>query len=107
MRATILIVDDEKEIADLIEVYLKNDGYTVYKFYNGREALKYIESQPLDLAILDVMLPDVDGFRICQKIREKYFYPVIMLTAKNEDMDKIMGLTIGADDYIRKQSFAW
>ena len=107
MSATILIVDDEKEIADLIEVYLKNDGYTVYKFYNGRETLKYIESQPLDLAILDVMLPDVDGFRICQKIREKYFYPVIMLTAKNEDMDKIMGLTIGADDYIRKQSFAW
>lgn len=102
MSATILIVDDEKEIADLIEVYLKNDGYTVYKFYNGREALKCIESQPLDLAILDVMLPDVDGFRICQKIREKYFYPVIMLTAKNEDMDKIMGLTIGADDYITK-----
>lgn len=102
MSATILIVDDEKEIADLIEVYLKNDGYTVYKFYNGREALKCIESQPLDLAILDVMLHDVDGFRICQKIREKYFYPVIMLTAKNEDMDKIMGLTIGADDYITK-----
>ena len=102
MSATILIVDDEKEIADLIEVYLKNDGYIVYKFYNGREALKCIESQPLDLAILDVMLPDVDGFRICQKIREKYFYPVIMLTAKNEDMDKIMGLTIGADDYITK-----
>ena len=102
MNATILIVDDEKEIADLIEVYLKNDGYTVYKYYNGLDALKCIESQPLDLAILDVMLPDVDGFRICQKIREKYFYPVIMLTAKNEDMDKIMGLTIGADDYITK-----
>lgn len=102
MSATILIVDDEKEIADLIEVYLKNDGYTVYKFYNGLDALKCIESNSLDLAILDVMLPDVDGFRICQKIREKYFYPVIMLTAKNEDMDKIMGLTIGADDYITK-----
>ena len=102
MNATILIVDDEKEIADLIEVYLKNDGYTVYKYYNGLDALKCIESQPLDLAILDVMLPDVDGFRICQKIREKCFYPVIMLTAKNEDMDKIIGLTIGADDYITK-----
>ena len=84
MNATILIVDDEKEIADLIELYLENDGYTVYKFYNGIDALECIENQSLDLAILDVMLPDVDGFRICQKIREKYFYPVIMLMAKNE-----------------------
>lgn len=102
MAESVLIVDDEKEIADLIEVYLKNDGYTVYKFYNGIEALKCIESAEIDLAILDVMLPDVDGFRICQKIREKHFYPIIMLTAKVEDTDKIMGLTIGADDYITK-----
>ena len=102
MSEQILIVDDEKEIADLIEVYLKNDGYTVHKFYNGTDALKCIESQNLDLVILDVMLPDVDGFRICQKIREQYFYPIIMLTAKVEDTDKIMGLTIGADDYITK-----
>lgn len=102
MNEKILVVDDEKEIADLIEVYLKNDGYTVYKFYNGTDALKCIEETDLDLAILDVMLPDIDGFRICQKIREKFFYPVIMLTAKVEDGDKIMGLTIGADDYITK-----
>lgn len=102
MSKNILVVDDEKEIADLIEVYLKNDGYTVYKFYNGTEALKCIEETNLDLAILDVMLPDIDGFRICQKIREKFYYPVIMLTAKVEDGDKIMGLTIGADDYITK-----
>ena len=102
MNENILIVDDEKEIADLIEVYLKNDGYTVYKFYNGLDALECIETQKMDLAILDVMLPDVDGFRICQKIREQYFYPIIMLTAKVEDTDKIMGLTIGADDYITK-----
>lgn len=102
MNENILIVDDEKEIADLIEVYLKNDGYTVHKFYNGTDALKCIESQNLDLVILDVMLPDVDGFRICQKIREQYFYPIIILTAKVEDTDKIMGLTIGADDYITK-----
>ena len=81
---------------------LKNDEYTVYKAYNGTEALKYIENLEIDLAILDVMLPDIDGFRICQKIREKYFYPIIMLTAKVEDSDKIMGLTIGADDYITK-----
>ena len=102
MSERILIVDDEKEIADLIELYLKNDGYTVYKFYCGTEALKCIEKNDLDLAILDVMLPDVDGFHICQKIRENFYYPIIMLTAKVEDGDKIMGLTIGADDYITK-----
>lgn len=102
MNEKILVVDDEKEIADLIEVYLKNDGYTVYKCYCGAEALGYIEETELDLAILDIMLPDVDGFHICSRIREKYFYPVIMLTAKVEDSDKIMGLTLGADDYITK-----
>lgn len=102
MREHILIVDDEKEIADLLEVYLKNDGYEVYKCGNGADALKCIREKRIDLAILDVMLPDMDGFRICQKIREQYYYPVIMLTAKVEDGDKIMGLTIGADDYITK-----
>ena len=98
MSETIL----EKEIADLIELYLKNDGYSVYKYYNGTEALKCIEKTDLDLAILDVMLPDVDGFHICRKIRENFFYPIIMLTARIEDSDKIMGLTLGADDYITK-----
>lgn len=102
MNENILVVDDEKEIADLIEVYLKNDGYVVHKFYNGVDALKCVEGTALDMAILDVMLPDIDGFRICRKIREKFFYPIIMLTAKVEDNDKIMGLTIGADDYITK-----
>ncbi len=102
VNESILIVDDEKEIADLIELYLKNDGYTVYKFYSGKEALDCVKTTKLDLAILDVMLPDIDGFTICQKIREHYFYPIIMLTAKVEDMDKIMGLTLGADDYITK-----
>lgn len=102
MSESILIVDDEKEIADLLEVYLKNDGYIVHKFYNGLDALKCVETENIDLAILDVMLPDVDGFHICQKIRENHFYPIIMLTAKVEDSDKIMGLTIGADDYITK-----
>lgn len=102
MNERILVVDDEKEIADLLEVYLKNDGYTVYKVYNGADALKCVEETDLDLAILDVMLPDADGFQICRKIREKFYYPVIMLTAKVSDSDKIMGLTIGADDYITK-----
>ena len=101
MNEKILVVDDEKELADLVEVYLKNDGYTVYKFYNGTDALRCIESTHLDLAILDIMLPDIDGFQICQKIREKFYFPVIMLTAKVEDGDKIMGLSV-ADDYITK-----
>lgn len=98
----ILIVDDEKEIADLLEVYLKSDGYSVTKAYNGRDALQHIFSKPFDLAVLDIMLPDIDGFTICQKIRDKFFFPVIMLTAKGEDCDKIYGLSSGADDYITK-----
>lgn len=102
MSEKILVVDDEREIADLLEVYLKNENYTVYKFYNGTDALKCVEETEIDLVILDIMLPDIDGFRICQKIREKFYFPVIMLTAKVEDGEKIMGLTIGADDYITK-----
>ena len=102
MNKKILIVDDEKEIVDLLEVYLSNDGYSVYKCYNGLEAMKCIEQSQIDLAILDIMLPDIDGFRLCQKIREKFYFPIIMLTAKIEDSDKIMGLTIGADDYAKK-----
>jgi two-component system response regulator VanR len=98
----ILVVDDEKAIADLVEVYLKNDGYRVYKYDNGRDALNCVEKEEIDLAILDVMLPDIDGFTLCQRIREAHFFPIIMLTAKVEDMDKIMGLTLGADDYITK-----
>ena len=101
MNEKILVVDDEKGLADLVEVYLKNDGYTVYKFYNGTDTLRCIESTHLDLAILDIMLPDIDGFQICQKIREKFYFPVIMLTAKALDGDKIMGLSV-ADDYITK-----
>lgn len=102
MNEKVLIVDDEEEIANLLEVYLKNEGFQVYKFYNGTDALQCIKKETIDVALLDVMLPDIDGFQICQKIREKYFFPVIMLTAKVEDMDKIMGLTLGADDYITK-----
>lgn len=102
MSDNILIVDDEREIADLVELYLQNENYTVFKFYSAKDALACIEDTNLDLAILDVMLPDGNGFAICQKIREKYTYPVIMLTAKEEETDKITGLTLGADDYISK-----
>lgn len=102
MSEKILVVDDERDIADLIEIYLKNENYTVYKYYSAKEALECIESKEIDLAILDIMLPDINGFSICQKIREKYTYPIIMLTAKDEETDKITGLTLGADDYVTK-----
>ena len=102
MNEKILIVDDEKEIADLVEVYLQNEGFQVRKFYSASEAFLCTEQEELSLAILDVMLPDMDGFTLCRKIREKHLFPIIMLTAKVEDMDKITGLTLGADDYITK-----
>ena len=102
MGSRILIVDDEKEIADVVELYLKNENYEVIKCYNGTDALKCVEENTPDMALLDVMLPDIDGFTILQKIRETYTFPVIMLTAKTEYMDKINGLTLGADDYIAK-----
>lgn len=102
MADKILIVDDEQEIADLVALYLENENFTVFKFYTAQDALWCIENETLDLAILDVMLPGMSGFQICKKIREKYRYPVIMLTAKGEEVDKITGLTLGADDYITK-----
>lgn len=102
MNEKILIVDDEKEIADLVEVYLQNEGFQVRKFYSAAEAFLCTGQEELSLAILDVMLPDMDGFTLCRKIREKHLFPIIMLTAKVEDMDKITGLTLGADDYITK-----
>lgn len=102
MSDTILVVDDEQDIADLLEVYLRNENYTVHKFYSATEALACLETTAYDLAILDIMLPDIDGFALCRKIRERYTYPVIMLTAKDEETDKITGLTLGADDYVTK-----
>ena len=98
----ILVVDDEKEIADLVGLYLKNEGFEIVKCFDGKSALEAVNSQSFDLAVLDVMLPDIDGFKICAAIREKHTYPVIMLTARVGDIDKISGLTIGADDYVTK-----
>lgn len=98
----ILILDDEKEIADLIEIYLQNEGFEVLKFYRAAGVLDCLVSEQIDLAILDVMLPDMDGFELLRRIREKYFFPIIMLTAKIQDMDKLTGLTLGADDYMTK-----
>lgn len=99
----ILVLDDEKEIADLVELYLQNENYHIYKFYKSEEALNCIDTKKIDVAILDVMIEGKDGFEICKYIRQKGLkFPVIMLTAKIEDNDKIKGLTLGADDYITK-----
>lgn len=99
---SILVVDDEQEICDLISLYLQQEDFMVHKCYDGKTALQLLDSVTFDLAILDVMLPDIDGFSICQKIRESYTFPIIMLTAKESEVDKITGLTLGADDYITK-----
>ena len=98
----ILVVDDEEEITDLLEVYLTNEGYQVHKFYSGAGVMECIRDSQIDLALLDVMLPDIDGFTLCRNIREEWYFPIIMLTAKVEDSDKIAGMTMGADDYITK-----
>lgn len=102
MSDKILIVDDEPAIADLVELYLKNEGYETIKHGNAGDALAAVEKEEISLAVLDVMLPDTDGFTLLQKIRENHFFPIIMLTAKIEDEDKINGLSLGADDYITK-----
>ena len=102
MTDKIIVVDDEREIADLIGLYLENDGYEVKKFQTGEQALRDIDGEEPALAVLDVMLPDTDGFTLLRRIREKHSFPVIMLTARVTDSDKILGLTIGADDYITK-----
>ena len=95
-------MDDEQEIADLVALYLSSGNYEVRNSIPAAQALEYIRSEALDLAILDVMMPEMNGFQLCREIREQYTYPVIMLTAKGEEIDKINGLTLGADDYITK-----
>lgn len=98
----VLIVEDDKEICDGIGIYLKNQGYNVFKANDGEEGLQIIERETLHLAIVDIMMPKVNGTTMVMKLRENYDFPVIMLTAKSEEMDKIMGLNIGADDYVTK-----
>ena len=102
MSEVILVADDEKEIADLVALYLENEGYQVIKCYDGAQAMDIVEKERPDLAILDIMLPGASGLDICRRIRESHNYPIIMLTAKGEETDKITGLTMGADDYITK-----
>lgn len=102
MEYKILVVEDEKEIADAIEIYLKNQNYHVYKASNGRVGLDIIEKEEIHLAIVDIMMPVMDGITMVMKVREKYDFPIIFLSAKSEDIDKITGLNIGADDYVTK-----
>jgi len=101
-RGTILIVDDEKEIRDLVDIYLKSDGYNTIKACDGLEAINILEKNEVDLIILDVMMPNLNGIETCLKIREMREMPIIMLSAKSEDIDKILGLNMGADDYLTK-----
>lgn len=98
----ILIVEDEKEINDAIEIYLKSQGYEVLKAFNGKQGINIIQNNEIHLAIIDIMMPIMDGIEMTLKIRNKYDFPIIMLSAKSEDIDKITGLNIGADDYITK-----
>lgn len=102
MQQTILVCDDEKEIVEAISIYLETDGFKVLKAYDGNEALEVLDKNKVDLIIIDVMMPGLDGIHATLKIREKMDVPIIILSAKSEDTDKILGLNIGADDYITK-----
>lgn len=102
MPKKILIVDDEKPIADILQFNLKKDGYEVYCAYDGDEALEIVDEVEPDLVLLDIMLPEKDGMEVCKEIRKKYEMPIIMLTAKDSEIDKVLGLELGADDYVTK-----
>jgi DNA-binding response OmpR family regulator len=99
---SILIADDQEDIADLIAIYLKNEGYHVIKVSDGQEAVRVVETQSIDLLILDIMMPKMDGYEVTRHIRERYNMPIIFLSAKTSDFDKVQGLVIGADDYMTK-----
>lgn len=102
MSKTILIVDDDPDIVDLLKLYLKAEGYSTLEAYDGKEAFNQLKNQAVDLAIIDIMMPFIDGYQLLQMIRQEYKIPVILLSAKNQDYDKITGLKLGADDYISK-----
>lgn len=99
---TILVVDDEKPIADILQFNLVKEGYRVICAYDGDEALRMVEEQQPDLMLLDIMLPKRDGMEVCREVRKKYDFPIIMLTAKGSEIDKVLGLEMGADDYVTK-----
>lgn len=99
---SILIADDEEEIAELVAIHLEKEGYDIFKVHNGQDALQVIQTRPIDLLILDIMMPKMDGYEVTRQIREQYNMPIIFLSAKTSDFDKVQGLVIGADDYITK-----
>ncbi len=101
-KGKVMIVDDDRNIAELISVYLEKEGYVTSKFYNGEEALREFTNITPDLVILDIMLPEIDGYDICTEIRKMSDIPIIMVTAKGETFDKVLGLELGADDYLVK-----
>ena len=101
-KTKILVVDDEKEIADLLEIYLISDGFEVLKAYNGEEGLRILEQEKVDLMLLDVMMPGIDGLEMCRRVREDKNIPIIIVSAKSQELDKILGLSTGADDYVSK-----
>lgn len=101
-KTKILVVDDEKEIADLLEIYLISDGFEVLKAYNGEEGLKILEQEKVDLMLLDVMMPGINGLEMCRRVREDKNIPIIIVSAKSQELDKILGLSTGADDYVSK-----
>ncbi|MGM0939874.1 MAG: response regulator transcription factor [Bacillota bacterium] len=100
--ASIVVADDEKEIADLLAIHLEKEGYKVHKVYNGKEVMKVIDQQSIDLVILDIMMPEMDGYEVTRQIREKHNMPIIFLSAKTSEFDKVQGLVIGGDDYMIK-----
>lgn len=102
MDNKILVVDDEKEIRELLEIYLKNEGYQVLKAASGEEALEILNKEPIALMVLDIMMPGVDGIEVCRVARESFNLPILMLSAKSEKIDKIQGILTGADDYMTK-----
>ena len=99
---TILVCDDDRDIVSALDIYLTSEGYRTVKAYDGLEAVKAAEAQPVDLILMDIMMPGLDGIRATAKLREKFNVPIILLTARSEDSDKVLGLNIGADDYITK-----
>jgi len=102
MDKKVLIVDDEKPIADILQFNLKKEGYEVYCAYDGQEAIEKVEEVQPDIILLDIMLPVMDGMEVCREVRKKYDMPIIMLTAKDSEIDKVLGLELGADDYVTK-----
>lgn len=101
-ESSIVVADDEKEIADLLAIHLEKEGYKVHKVYNGKEVMKVIDQQSIDLVILDIMMPEMDGYEVTRQIREKHNMPIIFLSAKTSEFDKVQGLVIGGDDYMIK-----